>query len=264
VNVRQESLASALATLRSAAAGAPRRLELSLGPVATFLPDNPVLYLAVAGDIEPLLALRDRALRGPLDRPLTWPFVPHVTLADDAAPDRIAAATFALARYQALTTIDTVHLLREQGRGGDRRWAPIADVALGPPAVVGRGGLALELVRSQMLDPEAAALVSAELGDEPAGLPAFAGRPVVLTGRREGAVVGLAAAWLADDGGHVAVLVASGSRAQGVGGHLLAATEAAVAGEGWACPRLEAHGPAGFYAARSRWSSPGYSKAMDE
>jgi 2'-5' RNA ligase len=296
VNVRQEDLPAALATLRAAAAATPRRLTLSLGPPATFLPDNPVIYLAVGGDVEELHLLRDRVFFGPLARSLTWPFVPHVTLVEHADADHVPAVLVALARYQASITLSAVHLLREYGSGATRKWAPIADAAFGRQAIVGRGGLALELSRSEEIDPEAAALLTAELGEGdrapvgpsagaepgehaspepgPSGPwepgPGVAGpkgpwdpgpgpgrggnRPIVVTARREGAVVGVAAAWLADDGGHIAVLVASADRRQGIGGHLLAATEGAVAEAGWACDRLAAAGPAGFYLARSEWS----------
>ena len=44
--------------------------------------------------LESLQALRDRVFREPLARSLTWPFVPHVTVADEMAPDRIEAAVF--------------------------------------------------------------------------------------------------------------------------------------------------------------------------
>jgi 2'-5' RNA ligase len=262
VNVRQESLGRALATLRRAAGAGPRRLRLTLGPVSTFLPDSPVIYLAVAGDLEALHGLRDRVFSGPLERPLSWPFVPHVTLADQADPDRIAAAVDILGHYQAVVTIEAVHLLQEVGHGADRRWQPVADAALGPPAVIGRGGLALELARSHQPDPEAHALLEAEsVGAPPAGCRS----PIVITGRREGIVVGLAAAWRADDGGHVGVLVAEAHRRQGIGSHLLAATEASVVEAGWACARLIAVGPDAFYRARSQWSvATAYSKAIDE
>ncbi|HLY84198.1 MAG TPA: 2'-5' RNA ligase family protein, partial [Acidimicrobiales bacterium] len=169
VNVRAQSLPAALATLRRAAAAGPRHLTLSLGPPATFLPANPVLYLEVGGDVDALVALRSRVLAGPLERPLTWPFVPHVTLADRAEPARIAAALASLDGYRALVTFDALQLLEERGHSADRRWSPIADVALGPAAVVGRGGLALELVRSERLDPEASEVVSEQLKAEPAG-----------------------------------------------------------------------------------------------
>src|SRR3954454_2438248 len=58
VNVRDDELGEALSIVRKAAA-APPPLELSIGPTATFLPTNPVLYLAVGGHVDGLLGLRD-------------------------------------------------------------------------------------------------------------------------------------------------------------------------------------------------------------
>ena len=98
VNVREDRLAEALAVLRAAGA-ATRPFTVTLGPPASFLPDSPTLYLAV-GDGAHVRALRDRVFVDPLARPLTWPFVPHVTLADEAGPARIDAALAALSDYR--------------------------------------------------------------------------------------------------------------------------------------------------------------------
>lgn len=220
VNVRDDRLDDALAVLRAAAA-ATRPLTLTLGPVGTFLPVNPVVHLAVAGTgAEGLRALRDAVFAEPLARPLTWPWVPHVTVADEAGPDRIAAALTALAGYQVDVVLDRVHLLRESA---GRIWEPIADAPFAAPAVVGRGGLPLELTLSDRLDPEALAL--------PSGVP---GRPFAVTGRRHGQVVGTAAG--ATGAAGVAVLswllVHPDERRQGIGSHLLAAAVSAAADRG--------------------------------
>jgi 2'-5' RNA ligase len=127
VNVREDRLGEALAVLRRAAA-ATRPFTVFLGPPATFLPDTPTLHLPVTGD-DPVRALRDRVFVDPLARPLTWPFVPHVTLADEADDDRIRTVVVALAGYRVEVTFDRVHLLRE---GPGRVWAPIADAPFAP------------------------------------------------------------------------------------------------------------------------------------
>ena len=100
-------------------------------------------------------------------------------------------------------------------------------------------------------------------GGRPDGLPGTIdaavgiGRPpIVLSARREGQVVGAGVAWRSDAGGQVAVFVAPGAPDQGIGGIVLAHLEAAVRAAGWDCPVLHAHGPAGFYQARSSWSVP--------
>src|SRR5687768_17498912 len=130
VNVREDDLGEALRVLRStAAATAP--LTLSLGPVATFLPVNPVVYLAVGGPgLATLHRLQQALLTGPLARTLTHDFVPHVTVADELAEDRIPAAMSALGEYRhATVVVRHLHLLQE-GRddGGHRAWRPIAGV----------------------------------------------------------------------------------------------------------------------------------------
>lgn len=207
VNVREDRLGDALAVLRSAAA-ATRPLALTLGPPATFLPDNPVLYLAVGGDTEGLRRLRDAVFADPLARPLTWPWVPHVTVVDEAAPGRIHAAVGALAGYRVDVRVDRAHLLRE---GPGRVWAPVADAPFAVATVVGRGGLPLDLAASEGPDPEASSL-------------AGAGRPFCVTARRDGAVVGVATGSTAGAGARLDTLVvAEGARGEGVGSHLLAA-----------------------------------------
>jgi hypothetical protein len=258
VNVRADQLPATLAVLR-AAAGRVRPMRLTLGPPATFLPDNPVLYLEVGGDLDALRTLRDMAFRPPLQRTLTWPWIPHVTLSDMAAEERIAAASAALDRFAMVAPIDRVVLLEE--RSG-RRWEPLADATLGRPAVVGRGGLALEVTRSRLVDPEVhqmlagAGVATAGVDGWPGGVARPSSPPIVLSARREGQVVGLGVAWRSDAGGQVAVVVAPPARSQGVGGTVLAHLEAAVRAAAWECPVLPAHGPAGFYEARSSWAVP--------
>jgi 2'-5' RNA ligase len=266
VNVRADAVPAALAVVRRAAAAGPDRLTLTLGPPDSFLPDNPVLYLQVGGDVASLRMLRDRVFAPPLERPLSWPWVPHVTLGDGIDPERITLAGAALDRYARVADVDRIVVLEE--RPG-RVWQPIADARLGRPTVVGTGGLAVEITRSTLFDPEARAALGSEpttgeelaTAGEEAG-PARAGAgpeapsAIVLTARREGRPVGVARAWPAADGGHVAVLVAPAVRAQGIGSHLLAHLESAARAAGWDHPVLHATGPAGFYRARSTWSYP--------
>jgi 2'-5' RNA ligase len=251
VNVRADRLDDALAVLR-AAAGLVGAFAVRLGPPATFLPVNPVLYLPVVGtpddaDVATLHRLRDAVFTDPLARPLTWPFVPHVTLADEAAPERIAAAQAALTDFRLEFTVTRVHLLRE---GTDRRWEPVADAELGPPAVIGRGGLELELTRAQQPDPS----LAQRLGDE----------PFCITARGEGRAVGMAAGYLTGGEGGEAVLVRldvpEAERGRGIGTQLLAAVEALAGERG--CRRAIVQVPAGsrleaFLAGRGWTADPG-------
>ena len=198
VNVREDDLPAALTRLRTAAGAVRGAVEVTLGPPATFLPVNPVLYLALGGPgVAAVHRLRESVFAYPLERKVTWPFVPHVTLADSATAERIAAALVALADYSVTVAFDRVHLLEE---GEERVWRPLADCPLGPPDVVGRGGFEVELTRSELLDPEAAAFLAAQ--------GAEAGEPPYVVARHRWTVVGVA-----DAGGGV---VAAEHQAHGV------------------------------------------------
>jgi 2'-5' RNA ligase len=235
VNVADGRFDEALAVVRAAAA-AGRPLRLQLGPATTFHPVTPVVYLAVGGpDLDGLGALRDRCRRPPLDRPVSHDFVPHVTVANRLAPERIPAAVAALADYSLPVTIEAVQVLR---MAPGNLWQPVADAALVPPAVVGRGGLPLEVGRTDLVPPDAAAL----LGPGEAAPGGAGGRPWAVTARRDGATVGVAHGWTAGPACHlVGVVVAAGARRQGVGRHLLAAVEQVAMARG--CDRLEADTP---------------------
>lgn len=212
VNVREDRMDDALRVLRDAAART-KPFELVIGPPATFLPVNPVLYLDVTGEVDALLALRDRVFTDPLSRELTWPFVPHVTIADDSPPARIDAALTAMASFRIRIPFDRVHLLRESP---GRVWGPIADASFERPAVIGRGGLELELSVTDRPDPTATALRNRA--------------PFAITARRDGAVVGLVHGWTSDGVTHVDdLVVAEPHRRQGIGSHLAAAVRSLAA-----------------------------------
>src|SRR3954447_2706885 len=123
VHVRDDRLHQGPGGVRRASTATPP-LQLVIGPPATFMPANPVLYLSVGGDTAGVVELRDRIFTPPLERTLTWPFVPHVTVAEDLEADRIAAALVSLSSYRAEVAVDRVHVLEEQP---GRTWVPIAD-----------------------------------------------------------------------------------------------------------------------------------------
>jgi 2'-5' RNA ligase/ribosomal protein S18 acetylase RimI-like enzyme len=254
VNVREDRLADAVAIVRSAGDATAGALELELGPAVTFLPDSPVLYLAVGGDVAPLLALRERVFQGPLERPLAWPFVPHVTLADGLTEERLEAAVTALVDYRVTVDVDRVHLLRETG--DDHRWVPLAEARFTAPVVVGRGGVELDLRVTAMLDPEAGAFFEAawtgHLVDS-YGAQAPADDPFAITARAAGTVVGVALGTVRDELVLDRLVVAPGHRGQGIGSQLLRAVEDLGAARGVARAVLvvQAGGAAqAFYAAR--------------
>jgi 2'-5' RNA ligase len=211
VNVRVDELDDACDLLRDAA-HRTEPFRLTLGPARTFLPINPVLYLEVGGDVPSVDELRDRIFRPPLERNLTWPFQPHVTVLDGGDEARIRAAVEALSDVRIEVDITQVHLLKEHNDDGVRSWRPIFEATLGVPAVVGRGGLELEL----------------EVGEKP-----YAGRSLGVTARRDGRVVGTAVGWTQGEQARLLeVHVAPEARHEGVGTHLVAAFASAAADRG--------------------------------
>ena len=102
----------------------------------------------------------------------------------------------------------------------DRLGHALAVLRSAAAAVVGRGGLPVDLVVSDGADAEAAAL-------------AGAGRPFCVTARRDGAVVGVATGWTAGAEASLhCLVVAHGARREGVGSHLLAAVGSVAADRG--------------------------------
>jgi GNAT superfamily N-acetyltransferase len=143
------------------------------------------------------------------------------------AVDRIPKALDALADYRVPVGFDRVYVLQEQRHGESHRgWVPVADYPFEPAAVIGRGGLPLELTLSRLADPEVRRF---ETGDWPADDPGPLAeaptpegtQPVVVTARRRGELVGVARGWTG--GGQqelTAVLVAPEVRGQGITRHL--------------------------------------------
>jgi 2'-5' RNA ligase len=240
VNVRENAMDDALRVLREAGA-ATRRFTVQLGPMTTFLPVNPTLYLAVSGPgADDLRQVRDRVFKPPLERPLTWPFVPHVTVADEMDPDRIGAAVEALAGYRATVTFERVHLLEETKTATGRIWKPIADASFAAPAVVGRGGIELELSVSEHGDEEVAAFAKREWDGyraEVLGPGARDEEPFTIVARATGVIAGVAAGYTHGGVAYLRdLIVAAEKRNEGIGSKLLAAFESLAAERG--CRRL--------------------------
>ncbi len=208
VNVRSDDLPLALSVMRTAAAEI-RPLDLLLGPVVAFPGHEHVAYLEVRGGDDragaDLERLRRHVFRPPLERPIDHGFVPHVTVTQGVDESRLAAVLEASAGWVGQPVrFDRMHLLDEQHPPEGKRWVPIADVELGPRSIVGRGGLELELTPSELVDPEATAALAASSPDGPVSLdgpigpssmgrsPASSPRPLVVTARCEGEVVGVA------------------------------------------------------------------------
>jgi 2'-5' RNA ligase/N-acetylglutamate synthase-like GNAT family acetyltransferase len=257
INVRAADLDAAVAVVRRAATVVDGPLAFELGPPATFAPLTPVLYLSVGGDVERLAAVRQAVLAGPLEREAEWDFVPHVTLATEQPAERLAAAVTALADYRATVTVERLFLLRE---GEDRVWRPLADAPFGPPIVVGRGGLPVELAVTEILEPAGLRFL-AEAGEgggqtESAAADGRGDRSFAVVARREGAVVAVASGTAGQNATLDRLVVAADVRRQGLGAHVLAAVEqrAALLGSRRLTAAIEAGGPAQTFFTQRGWT----------
>lgn len=232
VNVREVDVATAVDLVRGvAAASAP--LALDLGPVTSFLPSNPVCYLAVSGEPPALAAVESLASRlraGPLAAPSSrreLPFVPHVTVNQHMSRERIAPAVAALAGYEAHVVFEGVTLL--EFIEADRRWVALFEAPFGAPALVGRGGVEIELSLSDRLDPPAADWSRrwwAQYSVGQYGPDVRPDEPFAITARLGGVMAGAAEGDVRGATCRLArLMVAADGRGMGVGTQLLRATE---------------------------------------
>jgi 2'-5' RNA ligase len=74
---------------------------MHLSGTGTFRPVSDVVFVAVAMGIGDCELLAGRVRRGPLQRTLTYPYHPHVTVAHDVPPDMLELAYTGLADLQA-------------------------------------------------------------------------------------------------------------------------------------------------------------------
>ena len=254
VNVNEARLPAVTDVIRNAADAVPP-FRLELGPLRSFWPDTPVLHLEVGGDLETLGRLREAVFRDPLARPLSWPFVPHVTITEDVEPDRIPIMVEQLSAFRAAVTIARIQVLCEEP---GRQWKTLIEVDLGGPRIVGRGGLELEIRRGARLDPDAQASERAWDSHRLSSYgPVPQAAPFAVTVRREAAVAGVATG-TAEDGGELwleGVVVDPAARNQGVGRHLLAEVERI--GVDRECRRalVVCEGPAAQWFSRHGWTT---------
>jgi GNAT superfamily N-acetyltransferase len=163
-----------------------------------------------------------------------------MTIADEMEATRIAAAVDALAGYRMTVTFERVHLLEESKTAAGRVWNPIADASFAAPAVVGRGGIELQLTVSAALDLEAAGFSQQQWDayrNEILGPEARDEEPFAIVARHAGDIAGVADGWTVGGVAYLReLMVASELRGQGIGSKVLAAFESLAAERG--CRRL--------------------------
>ncbi len=125
--VRDERMADVEEHLRRVAAGAaPFRVHLR--GIATFRPVSPVVFVPLVQGISECELLAEAVRSGPLARALTFPFHPHVTVAQDVPDEALERGARELAGYDAAFRAWGFQLFEQDDR---RVWRPQRDFPFG-------------------------------------------------------------------------------------------------------------------------------------
>jgi len=123
------------------AAAARRPFPVVLAGAGTFRPISPVVFVPLVEGEEQVRATEAAVRRGPLDRPLQFPFHPHVTVAHDLEQDWLDQAFEVMQSYRAAFEVTSLGLFVQ---GGDGVWRLRVEFPFGGwdgSRVVGRRGL---------------------------------------------------------------------------------------------------------------------------
>lgn len=108
-----------------------RPFHIKLRGSGTFRPVSPVVFVALAEGVGGCERLQARILSGPLDRPLPFPYHPHVTIAHHLPDDVMDRAFKELAGYSADFDVWGFSLYEH---GEDGVWRPQRDFVFGEGA----------------------------------------------------------------------------------------------------------------------------------
>ncbi|MBA2608829.1 MAG: GNAT family N-acetyltransferase [Actinobacteria bacterium] len=215
INVAHDDLDNSVALVRRVASERAAKLHVVVGPVDTFHPVTPVIYLRVSGPgLDTIRALRDALDTGALAHELSHEYVPHVTLNDLATPEQIDGALASINHYIEPIALDGMTVLEQ---GDDKVWRPIADAPFGNEPVTRTIGADAVTIAVNEHQSEAASHVGRY-------------RALVVEAFVDGRTVGIARGRVAD--GDVAwldeLVVVGEQRGSGVGGALIRAFIAAA------------------------------------
>lgn len=117
---------------RIAAAESP--FEVHLRGSATFRPVSPVVFVPLVRGISECERVEAQVRSGPLERSLSFPYHPHVTVAHDLGEEALDRAFIELAGYEARFTVWGFTLFEQ---GPDQVWRPQRDFPFGPGGLPG-------------------------------------------------------------------------------------------------------------------------------
>jgi 2'-5' RNA ligase/8-oxo-dGTP pyrophosphatase MutT (NUDIX family) len=115
---------------RAAAEAGPGMVELR--GAATFLPETPVAYLEVTEGAATLRMLESALRTPPLDQ-RSFPFHPHVTVAQDRSAEELMAVARDLAAFHAIFPLPELTLMEEVEDAG---WRTIHQAAVGSSGLI--------------------------------------------------------------------------------------------------------------------------------
>jgi 2'-5' RNA ligase len=124
--IDHEIHADVLAHLRDAAA-ATTPFDILLRGTGTFRPVSDVVFIAMARGISECEALEARVRSGLLERPLAFPYHPHVTVAHDVEAGELDRAFAEMSGFTAGYRVDALRLYRHV----DGAWLPEIDLPFG-------------------------------------------------------------------------------------------------------------------------------------
>jgi 2'-5' RNA ligase len=105
--------------------------DLHLAGTDTFRPISEVVFLAVARGVAECERIATDVRRGPLARPLSFPYHPHVTVAHDVPPDMLDMASAGLSDLHAEFRVDSFTEFEQLPNGA---WAVAREYPLTGPS----------------------------------------------------------------------------------------------------------------------------------
>ncbi|MGB3411451.1 MAG: GNAT family N-acetyltransferase [Microthrixaceae bacterium] len=164
INLSEDDLVEARAILRRVASET-KPFQLGFSSLASFAPSAATVHLAVADEGGHLAHIRDQIRSGPLSREDPREFSPHITLVTSASDEQIQAALMVSQAHTGAAgplgtwDVDRIFMLEQIRSEAGTSWQILAEEPFARAAVVGRGGIELNLRSVGHLEPASARLL---------------------------------------------------------------------------------------------------------